>query len=98
MSEFSDPTYLRGWTDAIQAVNEQAGPGMADAVREARVQALRDAAASIRKREFTIYGDRSGFSADEWGHDEHTIDGWYADYLNERAKKIEDGGQDEQHG
>lgn len=31
--------YWKGWRDAIAAVNEQAGPGMAETVREARENA-----------------------------------------------------------
>lgn len=47
MSDLSNPAYRDGWMDAIKAVNEEAAPGMADAMREARVQALRDAARDI---------------------------------------------------
>ena len=40
--------YGRGWADAIAAVNGQFAEGMADAIREARAQALRDAADEIQ--------------------------------------------------
>lgn len=40
--------YGRGWADAIAAVNGQFAEGMADTIREARAQALRDAADEIQ--------------------------------------------------
>ena len=80
MNNLLNPVYRDGWMDAIKAVNEQAAGGMADAMREARVQALRDAAAQISIK---IVGHRPEIS-------ELATAGARA-WLNRRANDIEKG-------
>lgn len=91
MTDFTNRAYRDGWMDAIKAVNEQAAAGMADVMRQAQAQALRDAAESIRKAPCAIYEQGSGMCSDDWGNDEKVIDGWYADYLDNLANHIEKG-------
>ena len=80
MTDFTNRVYRDGWMDAIKAVNEQAAPGMADVVREARVQALRDAAAQTSIK---IVGHKPEIS-------ELATAGARA-WLNRRANDIEKG-------
>ena len=91
MTDFTNRAYRDGWMDAIKAVNEQAVAGMADAIREARAQVLRDVAEQIRTSSRSIYEQGSRQCSDDWGNDEKTIDGWYADYLDNLANHIEKG-------
>lgn len=91
MTNIHTPTQVDIW---IALENRGYTPDQVKAaIRAVKADALRDAAFNLRNRPWTVYENGSRQTSDDWGNDGHTIDGWYADYLNERAVKIEKNGQ-----